>query len=647
MAAAMIAPALPFVALKVGGVISRPVAGSSTPELRDRDDRADRLPTPRVSKGCRGPRLWAARPFHWPAASESGRSVETTGPSPRVHRCERSGLRVSLLVVPERGRSMKRARIALALVALATGIAVVFVVAHEGKENVLDAVLGVGIGWSFVAAGLVAWARRPESAIGRVMVFAGLLRLAAELSTGSGQQVLGPVGHLMHDGFLDRHRLCAARLSERAPGRPLNRWLLAGAVLMLPLDLAWFLLGGDRVERLYARVGRPEQWSGVRGRTGGACPPARGDRTRRPADAARDRGRREDLRRATPRFRVAIAPVIWTGAAGFAFMLDARGRQRGQSARRHPGVVLDLTLQASRSASWSASCALGWRARRWPSWSSSSAGQPFPATCRRPGAGAAGSVARTRLLAAGWRSVRRRRGPAVRVADRERDEHGLGGRARGRKIAALVHDPALNEESGSSSRSARRPRSRSRTGGSGRAEGTARGAAGLTRPDRGSGGRGAARIERNLHDGTQQRLVSISMALGLAQAKLEKDPAAASAVFGEARRAFGRARGAARAEPRDSSGGPHRARTRRGAPRALLHAAVPVELALDGAERLPSRSRRRPTTSSPKRSPISPSTRTPRARRCACSRWTARSCSRWPTTVSAERMRVEARACAA
>ncbi|MGZ4415485.1 MAG: sensor histidine kinase, partial [Gaiellaceae bacterium] len=93
---------------------------------------------------------------------------------------------------------------------------------------------------------------------------------------------------------------------------------------------------------------------------------------------------------------------------------------------------------------------------------------------------------------------------------------------------------------------------------------------------------------RNLHDGTQQRLVSISMALGLAQAKLAKDPAAAGAVFGKARQGLS----AALEELRELSHGIHPAvLTDRGLVAALheltLHAAVPVELALDGTERLP------------------------------------------------------------
>jgi signal transduction histidine kinase len=46
------------------------------------------------------------------------------------------------------------------------------------------------------------------------------------------------------------------------------------------------------------------------------------------------------------------------------------------------------------------------------------------------------------------------------------------------------------------------------------------------------------RIERDLHDGTQQRLVSIAMSLGLAETKLPAEPGAAAAVVAEAREAL-------------------------------------------------------------------------------------------------------------
>lgn len=45
-------------------------------------------------------------------------------------------------------------------------------------------------------------------------------------------------------------------------------------------------------------------------------------------------------------------------------------------------------------------------------------------------------------------------------------------------------------------------------------------------------------IERDLHDGTQQRLVSIAMTLGLAESKLVNDPTAVRPVLHEARAAL-------------------------------------------------------------------------------------------------------------
>jgi signal transduction histidine kinase len=96
------------------------------------------------------------------------------------------------------------------------------------------------------------------------------------------------------------------------------------------------------------------------------------------------------------------------------------------------------------------------------------------------------------------------------------------------------------------------------------------------------------RIERDLHDGTQQRLVSISMALGLAEAKLQSDPVGAGAAFGEARKGLSNAL----EELRELSHGIHPAiLTGRGLAAALedlvLRAAVPVELAVANTGRLP------------------------------------------------------------
>ena len=61
------------------------------------------------------------------------------------------------------------------------------------------------------------------------------------------------------------------------------------------------------------------------------------------------------------------------------------------------------------------------------------------------------------------------------------------------------------------------------------------------------------RIERNLHDGTQQRLTSIAMALGLAESKLKVDPTAAAADLRQAKSALA----VALSELRDLSQGIH------------------------------------------------------------------------------------------
>jgi signal transduction histidine kinase len=95
------------------------------------------------------------------------------------------------------------------------------------------------------------------------------------------------------------------------------------------------------------------------------------------------------------------------------------------------------------------------------------------------------------------------------------------------------------------------------------------------------------RIERDLHDGAQQRLVALAMDLGMARAKLETDPAAATALVGEAHEEAKRAL----AELRDLARGIHPAvLADRGLDAAIsaLAARSPVPVGVDvTAGRLP------------------------------------------------------------
>ncbi|MGB0093064.1 MAG: histidine kinase, partial [Solirubrobacteraceae bacterium] len=96
------------------------------------------------------------------------------------------------------------------------------------------------------------------------------------------------------------------------------------------------------------------------------------------------------------------------------------------------------------------------------------------------------------------------------------------------------------------------------------------------------------RIERDLHDGTQQRLVSLAMSLGLLDSKLPGNPDAAKPLAREAREALA----VALEELRELSQGIHPAvLTERGLPAALddlcQRAALPAHLELSIDERLP------------------------------------------------------------
>jgi PAS domain S-box-containing protein len=96
------------------------------------------------------------------------------------------------------------------------------------------------------------------------------------------------------------------------------------------------------------------------------------------------------------------------------------------------------------------------------------------------------------------------------------------------------------------------------------------------------------RLERNLHDGAQQRLVSLSLALRLAQARLRDDPDAADQLLASA----GEELTQALAELRELARGIHPAvLTDRGLPAALEALAgrmpLPVELTTSIDDRLP------------------------------------------------------------
>jgi PAS domain S-box-containing protein len=75
--------------------------------------------------------------------------------------------------------------------ALAVGgvsLALVLTSNHE-KRPLLSSVLGLLVGWSFIASGVVAWSRRPENRTGRLMVAVGFTWFAGAFSDSSSSWV--------------------------------------------------------------------------------------------------------------------------------------------------------------------------------------------------------------------------------------------------------------------------------------------------------------------------------------------------------------------------------------------------------------------------------------------------------------------------
>jgi signal transduction histidine kinase len=76
---------------------------------------------------------------------------------------------------------VKALRVALGLGAIPFGIFGYHLLVHDLDGNVQNAIASIGVAWIFVAAGLIAWAKRPQSRVGVLMVFVGYALLVRKL----------------------------------------------------------------------------------------------------------------------------------------------------------------------------------------------------------------------------------------------------------------------------------------------------------------------------------------------------------------------------------------------------------------------------------------------------------------------------------
>jgi hypothetical protein len=79
--------------------------------------------------------------------------------------------------------------IVLAAIACGAGVVVLVLASAHQDAKALWAILGPGVGWSFVGTGLYAWRRRPESRIGLLMVLLGFAWFLSTLGAADSRLV--------------------------------------------------------------------------------------------------------------------------------------------------------------------------------------------------------------------------------------------------------------------------------------------------------------------------------------------------------------------------------------------------------------------------------------------------------------------------
>jgi signal transduction histidine kinase len=475
--------------------------------------------------------------------------------------------------------------------ALAAGIGAAAVMAEAPEHTPGGAEIAVSllVGWSFVASGLVAWERRPGNPIGKVMVATGFAWFAHEMvwATAALPWTLGQLlesTYLLGAGFL-LLSFPDGRLHTAA-----ERCVMATAVLIVgPLQIAWLLLGygdargcdcPDNVMQVADAPGASEAIVRVQQGLGAALAVAT------IAVVARR------WRSSSPSRRLAIAPVLVTGAVMFAVIIPwTLNDAFSEPLDEWPDVAVQLALAAvpvafligllrtrlARGAVADLVVELG--------------GQVAPGTLRAALARALRDPSLTvaywlahgsRFVDADGLTVTLPDGPERAVTEVRRE---------GRRIAALVHDPALADEpelvaSAGAAAGLALENERLQAELRARLEELRASRARIVEAAQAE----RRRIERDLHDGTQQRLVSIAMTLGLADSRLERDPSTVRSLLDQARAALTEAL----RELRELSQGIHPGiLTERGLPAALEELAygarLPLELDIGLSERLPDR----------------------------------------------------------
>jgi signal transduction histidine kinase len=409
----------------------------------------------------------------------------------------------------------RRTLVALGLVGFAAGLVYLAIVltSDDVDDRGFAAALGLLVGWSFVGTGLFAWWRRPGNRTGELMAAVGFAWFAAGLSDAN-DDLLHTIGLALDALFpaFAGHLVLAFPTGQLRT--PLERAVVtAGYLVSTVLQVPSLLFEEDPRNLLV--IDPDQSLSDVLDAAQFAA--AIGVIAASFVILARR------WRAATPPQRRALAPVVWTGGAAFVvFMIangfDAAGAPQDFLERLSQALLVTVPfgflagLLRSRLAQASAMSGLVARLGQ----------APEPGALRAALADALGdpSLALTYWLPDSERFVDAE-GRPVTLPDGGWTEVEL----HGRRIAAIVHDPTLADE----------PELVRAAGGAAalalenqRLSADLRARIEELRASRArlvvAGDAERRRLERDLHDGAQSRLVALAVKLRLARLKSQAQP---------------------------------------------------------------------------------------------------------------------------
>jgi signal transduction histidine kinase len=428
----------------------------------------------------------------------------------------------------------------LAALGLACGIAAAALIVQSeqisASEAALATVLALLVGWAYIGSGLVTWRHRPESRLGPVMVFIGFSWFATFLSS-SENSALFTLGTALEDVYLAGFVYLVLSFPSGRVTTRLDKVLVWTAVFLCTVaELAWLVFADSSAGIC---DGCPDNALQIVRNDGLAEALLQGQRVAGLAlclfTVALFISR---TRRASQAQRRWVTPVLWTGAAMFAALALSIGNDivggplgsipdcmRACVFASIPVSILAVMLQQRLAHGAVAEMVVD-------------LGDRPAATDLRDALSKA--IGDPDLQLAYWipatqSYVGTDGQPLALPSDDGRRMTTVVERG-GEPVAALVHDASLAEYSrliDSVCAAAALTLENERL----RAELLAQlselqaSRARLVRATESE----RHRLERDLHDGAQQRLISIAFTLGLAESKVLKDPAAAGVVLREAR----------------------------------------------------------------------------------------------------------------